>query len=102
MTSTMRPASAVTITCPNRTSTSSAASPSRDRTRPLNASGSTRSDDLRDLSVLATPLLRHVFALNHLLKSNYSVQKRLRPGRAAGNINIYRKDLVDALRHRVR
>src|SRR5204863_2114378 len=70
-------ADTLTWIVPLRTSTESAASPSLPATRRLNSSGSTRSDDLRDLGGVPTPPLRYVLVLDLVLQPNDSVEKPL-------------------------
>src|SRR5207245_11438184 len=91
------PAGRVTWTAPKRTSTSSAVPSSFEATRRLNSSGSTRSDDLRDLGRVPTPPLRYVLVLDLVLQPDDSVEKPLGAGRAAGNVHVHRDDLVDSL-----
>src|SRR5882762_10835544 len=91
---TTSPAGSVTWTVPLRTSTEAAASPSLPATRRLNSSGSTRSDDLRDLGGVPTPPLRYVLVLDLALQPDDSVEKPFGAGRAPGDVDIDRDDLV--------
>src|SRR5882762_3190333 len=98
---TTSPAGSVTWTVPLRTSTEAAASPSLLATRRLNSSGSTGSDDLRDLGGVPTPPLRYVLVLDLVLEANDSVEQPLGAGRASRDVDVHRDDLVDSLRDAV-
>src|SRR2546423_14089716 len=78
---------------PSRSPTAPAASPSLPATRRLNSSGSTRSDDLRDLGGVPTPPLRYVLVLDLALEPDDSVEKPFGAGRAPGGVDIDRGDL---------
>src|SRR5437867_11793322 len=54
------------------------------------------------LGELATPLLPDVLAGDLLLEPDDAVEQRLRPGRAARDVDVDRDDLVHALGPRVR
>ena len=50
---------------------------------------------------LAAPLGGHVLVADPLLQQDDALEQRLRPGRAAGHVDVDGDDLVDALGHRV-
>src|SRR5947209_3186900 len=51
---------------------------------------------------LSSPALGHVLVLDALLQQDDALQQRLRPGRAAGDVDVDRDDLVDPLGDGVR
>src|SRR5438034_7570113 len=85
----------VTLACPNTSSTARMSSPSCARRRSPRSAGDRRRADP------GTPLLPDVFPADLLLQLHDAVEQRLGPGWAAGDVDVHRHDLVDALGHRI-
>src|SRR4029434_10669661 len=85
-----------TTLCPCWSSKDSTSSPNCARKRDPTSGGGSGCREL------ATPLLPDVLGGDLLLEPDDPLQQRLRPGRAARDVDVDRQDLVDALGDRVR
>src|SRR5678816_2740674 len=85
-----------TTLCPCWSSKDSTSSPNCARSRDWTSGGGSGCREL------ATPLLLDVLGGDLLLEPDDPLEQRLRPGRAARDVDVDRQDLVDALGDRVR
>src|SRR5687768_3791649 len=88
------PATSLSTTLSPSASVSVASRPSRNSSRGgASTSGASASDD----NGLTPPALGHVLVLDALLQQDDALQQRFGPRRAAGDVDVDRDDLVDAL-----